>query len=110
LVLQALTRLTQRHPQYQVSALLLGSHQRGVIGYPDGRYEVTQQFVTKLFRHYTHSEIKRYHYRYYGRAWGGYRYARLAPPLTTLAMPKRTLRTPPAQPPAPRTGCPEAGE
>jgi len=78
LVLLALAQVSRADPLYRVSAHLLGArHPRGILRGADGQYDVTPQFVTKLFRDFTDSEIGRHAYRYRGPAWGGYRYARL---------------------------------
>ncbi|MBK1719162.1 hypothetical protein [Thiocystis violacea] len=89
LVLEALQDVSRRDPLYQVSAQLVGESARGVRCEPDGRYDVTAQFVTKLFRDYTDSDIERHHYLYRGPAWGGYRYRALEPARVTRRPPTR---------------------
>lgn len=100
LVLNALAAVTQRDPHYQVSAQLVGTRSRGVDCDAAGVYAVTPQFVTKLFRDYTESEIKHDAYHYRSPAWGGYRYrafSALRVPRTSALMPKRASRRRPQQ-------------
>ena len=76
LVDQALSNLVGRNPQYQVSIELRGNKGRGVWKNEKGVFEVTAQFVTKLFRDYTNSDTSnKNHYTYNGNAWRGYNYA-----------------------------------
>lgn len=96
LVREALERLSLRSPTYQISNLLGGDKRRGVTRRPDGSYEVTAQFVTKLFRDFTDSDTdpvhNKRHYLFRGLAWRGLQYAALRPPMASLVMPTRRNR------------------
>ena len=92
LVLQALADVTRRDPHYRVSAQLLGSKERGIHYAEDGRYTITPQFVTKLFRRYTDSDILQRHYAYRSCAWGGYRYAAFQPSAVGTQQPRARRR------------------